>query len=325
MNCPASLTLIRHGQAQYNDFRARKEALPRYREFMQQFDESFYEPGGTQVMKQDLHRDIPAQRWPTEEIVQMACAVHEEIRELMGGVNDRTMPLTELGVKESERLGKASRRSGIPKPDYICCSPYLRARQTMEAVLEQRDDLAGVPCSKDYDLREKEYGHATYYNDYRLFFVFNPQEALLYETDPHNYRCISGENNYDVQSRIRRALGYVRQAHSGKHVWWFTHQIPIVATRAELEEWDGDAFMLLNTINKPSNCGVTVYKNPAAKDKGGTDELVLEQYNKDVSVHEGMIGNDTLSMCDTRPLRRIVSALIRDSCAQEESLAAMPH
>ena len=67
------------------------------------------------------------------------------------GLRDVDVPLSELGVRQATALGHwfAGMADG-ERPDVLLVSPYLRARQTAEAL---RIDAASVPA-----LRECDYG-----------------------------------------------------------------------------------------------------------------------------------------------------------------------
>lgn len=57
---------------------------------------------------------------------------------------DPLRPLSAKGRKDSEELGRLLERKGIHLPQTIWCSPYLRARETIEALLRTTRDQPRV-------------------------------------------------------------------------------------------------------------------------------------------------------------------------------------
>lgn len=253
MKWPKSITLIRHGQSQYNALRGFKDNDPTYRAFRAAF----------QADPQ------------SEETKRLANLLRGRYALPMG---DYETPLTPEGMAQARLTGEALSRV-VPLPDVIFCSPYLRTGQTLIAMKEKWEDLKTALVVPDDRIREQEHGLSLLYSDWRLFNVFHPEQKALRDLmGPYWYQYPQGESVSQVRDRIRLVTTTLIREWAGKDVWLVTHHLTILSIRANLERLSPEQFIHLDEREKPVNCGVTRYECNPERGKDGKMELVW--YNK---------------------------------------------
>ncbi|CAB4254595.1 similar to Saccharomyces cerevisiae YKR043C Sedoheptulose bisphosphatase involved in riboneogenesis [Maudiozyma barnettii] len=130
------------------------------------------------------------------------------------------LPLTDFGVKQMQRTGRSIfRDNSFVNPEhvtYIFTSPRLRARQTIDLVLETltAEQRANIRIVVDEDLREWEYG------DYEGLLTHEivalRKSRGLDKTVPWNIwrdGCENGENTKQVGLRLSRAIARIQNLH----------------------------------------------------------------------------------------------------------------
>lgn len=253
MKWPSTLTLVRHGQSTYNRLRGRKWEDPEYQEFCREHD-----------------------RGPSDRLRTLA----EKMREKYAlGVNDYGTPLSAEGVEQALLTGGALQGSDLPKPQVILVSPYVRTRQTLDAMVEGGFDTGGVKIVIDDRIREQEHGLSLLYNDWRVFHAFHPEQREFRELmGPYWYQYPQGESVSMVRDRIRLFTDTLIRDYSGWHVMLITHHLTILSIRANFERLSPERFVQLDEEEKPVNCGVTTYRGDARRGSNGKLGLVL--YNQ---------------------------------------------
>jgi len=253
MKWPKTITLVRHGQSEYNVLRAKKEADPLYQEFKREFEK--------------LHTSTKTRL--------LAEAVSEKYAL---DVSDYNTPLTCLGIEQSELTGRNLLLSGHPTPDIIFVSPYLRTRGTFNGIRTRWTDLKGVKVVYDDRIREQEHGLSTLYNDWRVFQTFHPEQKKFFErSDSYWYQYPQGESVPEVRDRIRLFTDMLIREYAEQHVLIITHHLTIFSFRANYERLSPEEFIYLDKNEKPINCGVTMYEgNP---ERGTNGKLELKNYN----------------------------------------------
>ena len=120
---------------------------------------------------------------------------------------------------------------------------------------------------------------ALLYNDWRVFVSLYPEQAELRNIQgKYWYRYPQGENIPEVRERIRSWLTTLVRDYQNKKVMAITHNMTILALRANVERLSADEFLRLDSKDRPINCGVTIYRGTPDQGKDGT--LVLETYNE---------------------------------------------
>jgi broad specificity phosphatase PhoE len=261
MKWPHTLTFIRHGESAYNELKEKKRIHADYDRFCTVFDRDF------------AHAKDEA--WPSEELKELAEKIWHETTLSM---SDYDTPLTRAGLLQAKKVGKKL-ESSIPFPSVIYVSPYVRTRQTFEAIRGEWKELAKVKTVYEERIREQEHGLATVFNDWRVYNVKNPLQALLYKMEGgYEYRFLNGESKADVRDRVRDFLGTLVREHAEEHVLVISHHLTILSFRANLEHWDRDQFITTDKNEAPINCGITMYQGHPELGKEG--KLLLDIYNK---------------------------------------------
>lgn len=187
-------------------------------------------------------------------------------------VNDAEIELSELGRRQAAALGRwLGKQDPAEQPTVALVSPYVRARQTAEVVLE----IAGLalPTVLDERLRDREQGimdRLTWQGWQRRF----PEEADRRRyLGKFWYRPPGGESWADVALRVRAALRDARDDLAGERILLVAHDVPVLLVRYVLEGLPIEETVALSgTI---ANCSLTTYR-------AGADGLELERFN-DVS------------------------------------------
>jgi 2,3-bisphosphoglycerate-dependent phosphoglycerate mutase len=253
MKWPASVTLIRHGQSDYNVLRKKKDQDPDYRRF-----------------KTAYNRDLGSAE--TRELAELMLARYAL------KVSDELTPLTDEGMAQSVATGAALGREDS-LPDVIFFSPYLRTVKTLDGMKQGWPELGGVKCVADDRIREQEHGLSNLYNDWRIFDVMHPEQAALRKLmGSYYYRYPQGESVLDVRDRTRVVNSMLIRECSGLHVWLVTHHLTILSYRANQERLSPQEFIRLDEHEKPVNCGVTRYVGKPTLGRDG--RLVLGIYNQ---------------------------------------------
>ncbi|SFD81490.1 histidine phosphatase family protein [Streptomyces aidingensis] len=144
-------------------------------------------------------------------------------------LTDPEVPLTPLGVTQSEALGRLLASS--PVPDLVLASPFLRTRQTWGAMSAAAGRLGASlpPLLTDERLRDRDLGR---------YSLLTP--SALRARDPRArpgdwfYRPPGGESFADVSLRVRNFLTELGTAAQGRDVLLITHDAVIVSVHRVL-------------------------------------------------------------------------------------------
>jgi broad specificity phosphatase PhoE len=232
---------------------------------------------------------LPPQKWPQQLWVarhgQSAGNVARDAAEAAGAPlidiahRDMDVPLSPLGVQQAAALGRwLGALPGDRRPNVLLCSPYLRARQTMQAAL----DAAALPAEDlsvvvDERLREKEFGVLDRLTRAGIRAKY-PELAEQYtHVGKFYFRPPGGESWCDVILRLRSMLDTVTREYRGERVLVIAHQVIVICLRYLLERLDEERILAVDRSGDVPNCGVTMYEfDPAA---GRHGKLVLRQAN----------------------------------------------
>lgn len=253
MKWPNSLTLVRHGQSEYNILRAKKAADPLYQKFR-----TVFEIDHTHKRTRDLAN---------------------QVREKYAlGVSDYDTPLTQIGRDQAFTTGRELQKH-IRTPEVIFVSPYLRTRTTFGEMVRGWPELGNAKIVYDDRIREQEHGLSLLYNDWRVFETLHPEQKELHDLlGRYWYQYPQGESVSEVRDRIRLFTDMLVREYAEQEVLLVTHHLTILSIRANLERLSAEEFIELDENNKPSNCGITTYVGNPTKGTGG--KLILEHYNR---------------------------------------------
>ncbi len=189
-------------------------------------------------------------------------------------IRDADVPLSDLGRQQAEALAVwfASLPEG-ERPEVVLASPYLRARQTAQAIV---DSLPGdtVALCADERLREREFGILDRLTTSGIGEHFPDQAAARALLGKFYHRPPGGESWCDVILRLRSALDTLSLHHRGKRVLIVGHQVVVLCLRYLLEKLDEKQILAIDAEGDVANCGVTEYRLSET-----TGELDLVRYN----------------------------------------------
>lgn len=263
MKWPAEVTIIRHGQSAYNILKERKSSDEEYAVFQKLFDQEFKLLDVEALVKKSF---------PSKQLQTLAEKIATKFTLDCG---DHETPITDTGRSQARQVGRAIKDT-ISLPDTIYISPYLRTHQTFDEIAHSWPQLKDATIVEDERIREQEHGISCIYNDWRVFYVFNPQEALWYKrAGDYSYAFPGGENKLEVRDRARSFISSLIREHAGEKILVITHHLWLLSFMANIERWDREKFIKIDTEEKPVNCGVTTYQGDPS-----TNRLIQVQYNE---------------------------------------------
>ena len=178
-------------------------------------------------------------------------------------VNDIDVPLSQLGRQQAVALGKwFADGDTAQQPTVAVVSPYIRARQTAEIVLETAR-MAGIPVVYDERFRDREQGVIDRLTGAGLRDAY-PEEAKRRDyLGKFWYRPMGGESWADVALRVRAALLELRLAMPDERVLVVSHDVPILIVRYVLERLSAADVAALS--GRLPNCSLTRYERDGDK------------------------------------------------------------
>jgi broad specificity phosphatase PhoE len=260
MKWPETLTIIRHGESEFNAQKKRNK-----------------DSAGFDRFKKLFEREIAVARdgnWPSERLRAMALDIWHGSEPQK---SDYDTPLTAAGRAQAVATGR-SLKELVELPDIIYVSPYRRTMETLEGMQKGWKGLAKAKVILEERIREQEHGLSTLFGNWRIYSVLEPLQGLLMRLEgEYAYRFLNGESKADVRDRVRSFTSTLVREHAGENVMLVTHHLTLLCLRANLERWGREQFMDVDLNEEPINCGVTTYAGNAQLGKDG--RLVLETYN----------------------------------------------
>jgi probable phosphoglycerate mutase len=191
-------------------------------------------------------------------------------------VRDQDSPLTDLGGRQSLALGCMLGTRYPPSPserlEVAITSPYLRAKQTVEGVVQGLGYMPEIVVEER--VREIEFGIMDGI-DRAAFRKLFPSEATRRERDgKYWYRPPGGENRPDVRLRVHSMLDTLNRDYVGRRVLIVCHSVVVLAFRSLLERWGEPEYLWVDREDDVMNCGLTVYER-----RENRHQLLLKEYN----------------------------------------------
>ena len=225
----------------------------------------------------------PAQLWITRH-GQSAGNVARDAAELAGlpvidiAHRDIDVPLSPLGQQQARALGHWI--STLPhevRPEVVLCSPYVRAVQTADLMLEAAGMApASVIRALDERLREKEFGILDRLTGVGIRQKFPELDAQRKHVGKFYFRPPGGESWCDVILRLRGMQETLGRTYPGQRVMVIAHQVIVNCFRYLIEDMTEEAILAIDRLADVPNCGVTSYRfDPQA----ANGRLVLEAAN----------------------------------------------
>ena len=171
---------------------------------------------------------------------------------------DADVPLSSLGARQSQALGSWVVGLAEPqRPQIVLSSPYVRARQTAQAVVDAlgRDRHLII----DERLREKEFGVLDRYTSSGIVATFPELAAQRQLVGKFYFRPPGGESCCDVILRLRGVVGDLQRNHAGARVMIVAHQVIVNCMRYLLEGMDEQTILDIDREGDVPNCGITEY------------------------------------------------------------------
>ena len=180
---------------------------------------------------------------------------------------DADTPLSELGQAQAAALGRwFARLPEEMRPTTLMSSPFVRSRQTMEAVAR----ALGTPDEEvlvDERLREKEFGVLDGYTTAGIRATFPELAKQRASVGKFYFRSPGGESWCDVILRLRSVTEVLRRDYVGERVLIVAHQVIVNCFRYLLECMDEAEILAIDRAADVPNCSVTAY----AIDRGAPD------------------------------------------------------
>ncbi len=172
---------------------------------------------------------------------------------------DMDVPLSELGERQAGALGEwIAEMAEDDRPSAVLCSPYVRARQTAELLLDAAG-LAGLPLVVDERLREREFGALDGLTSKGIAAQFPEEAERRRVLGKFYHRPPGGESWADVLQRLRTLLHEVRRDYDGQRVLIVAHQVVVLLIRYLLEHMDEQSILAVDAAGDIANCSLTQY------------------------------------------------------------------
>lgn len=191
---------------------------------------------------------------------------------------DVDVPLSQLGERQAQALGGWFRALGADgQPTVVLFSPYIRARATASAVLDQlgREGLSAVVA--DERLREKEFGILDRLTPLGIRDKYPELAEQRQHVGKFYFRPPGGESWCDVILRLRSTLDTISREYRGERVLIVAHQVIVNCFRYLFERLDEEGILAIDRMGDVPNCGITEYRYDPKAGKHG--KLVLVQAN----------------------------------------------
>ena len=192
-------------------------------------------------------------------------------------MRDVDVPLSDLGFRQAEAAGRWF--AALPKeerPELILSSPYVRARQTADAICKA-GALAEGPSRTIIDerLREREFGIFDRLTTLGIRERFPEEAEHRRRLGKFYHRAPGGESWADVILRLRSALNTINLHYCNRRVVVVCHQVVVLCMRYILEELDEAEILKIDKQADILNCGICAYDFAEDADGLCVPELAL--------------------------------------------------
>jgi len=174
---------------------------------------------------------------------------------------DVDTPLSDLGKEQAQALGRWFGEMGPgERPSVVLSSPYVRARQTAQIVLQTAGlPLDAITFNTDERLREKEFGILDRLTKHGILKKYPELGEQRAHVGKFYFRPPGGESWCDVILRLRSLLDTLFLHHEGQRVLIVAHQVVVLCLRYLLESMDEAQILAVDRAGDVANCSVTEY------------------------------------------------------------------
>jgi broad specificity phosphatase PhoE len=224
---------------------------------------------------------VPDQKWPQVIWIvrhgQSAGNVARDAAEAAGLplidilTRDVDTPLSDLGREQAQALGRwFGGMRADQRPTVVLCSPYLRARQTAQIVLDVAD-LPGetITFNTDERLREKEFGILDRLTKHGIMQKHPELSEQRAHVGKFYFRPPGGESWCDVILRLRNVIDTITREYRRERVLIVGHQVIVTCFRYLFERLDEAQILAIDREADIPNCSVTSYEFDPARGKRG--------------------------------------------------------
>jgi probable phosphoglycerate mutase len=195
-------------------------------------------------------------------------------------MRDVDVPLSDLGHAQAEAAGRWF--AALPKderPEVILSSPYIRARQTAQAICDA-GGLAGGEARSIIDerLREREFGVFDRLTGLGIREKFPEEAAHRRRLGKFYHRAPGGESWADVILRLRSALNTINIQYPDRRVLVVCHQVVVLCMRYILEALDEAQILAIDREAEILNCGICAFDFEPDENKLCKPKLTLWNY-----------------------------------------------
>jgi broad specificity phosphatase PhoE len=197
------------------------------------------------------------------------------------------VPLSPFGERQAKALGHwFGKLPASQQPTVVLASPYKRARETANLVLEHGnldpDDLTFVI---DERLREKEFGIFDRLTKVGIQQLYPEQAEARTVLGKFYYRPPGGESWCDVILRLRSVIDTITREHRRERVLIVAHQVIVNCFRYLIERLTEETILEMDKAQDIANCSVTSYEfDPLIGKKG---KLIPRLFNFVAPLEEG--------------------------------------
>ena len=176
-------------------------------------------------------------------------------------LRDVDVPLSDLGHSQADSAGRWF--AGLPeaeKPEVLLSSPYIRAKQTAEAICAAGGLAGGAkPTILDERLREREFGVFDGLTTKGIREHYPTEAEHRAKMGKFYHRPPGGESWADVILRLRSALNTINLQYANKSVLIVCHQVVVLCIRYILEELTEGDILAIDKQADILNCGISAF------------------------------------------------------------------
>ena len=175
-------------------------------------------------------------------------------------------------------LPRCKKKAGFEneRPEILLASPYIRARQTAEAICNAGGLAGGAkPTIIDERLREREFGVFDGLTTRGIRERFPTEAAHRSKIGKFYHRAPGGESWADVILRLRSALNTINLHYADRRVLVVCHQVVVLCMRYVLEELSEGQILAIDKQGDILNCGISAFDFEFDENKLCSPKLAL--------------------------------------------------